>query len=210
MQGSTSSEQEESIRLQFDALSAEYDMVRNAVFGNRQMIGQLDALALTALGISIPLTLAILDRDINSIGAVLVVPILFFAIAFVQLRHERQAVLDSIYVHTRLRPKMNSLLSKVSTEEVSVFEYERFLAENYFPPNLLVQWMITGGRAGISFVAGILVIVISLYLQLVLFNVSWAGYETWLLAIALIALVVDSLFALTTARIFYKFYSEQA
>lgn len=209
MGSNTSRNKEDGIKLQINAVSAEYSMLRSAVFGFRQMIGQLDGLALTALGLSIPLTLTILDRDVNSIGAILLLPILFFAIAFVQLRHERQATLDSTYVHNKLRPKMNDLLSKFSEEEVSVFEYEKFLAETYFPPNFLVQWIITASRAGISIAAGIIITVLCLYLQLVFFKLNWVTYETWLLLIGLIMLVVDLIFAFTTARIFYKFYIQQ-
>ncbi len=134
------------LKLQFDALLAEYKMLRDQVARHRQMQGQLDSLALTALGLSIPLTLIILERSLDSIGAILLLPILFFAIAFTQLRHERQVNLDSIFVDSKLRPEVNKLLSQVSESEVSVFEFENYLSKHYFPPNVLVQWVVTTSR----------------------------------------------------------------
>jgi hypothetical protein len=153
---SSQEDNHENIKLQNEVLLAEYNMLRDAVLSFRQMQGQLDNLALTALGLSIPLILVILERSLDAIGVILFLPMLFFAIAFVQLRHERQINLDSIYVDANLRPQINELLSKVSAQEVSVLEYERFLAAHYFAPNLLTQWVITTSRGGISLAIGLL------------------------------------------------------
>jgi hypothetical protein len=203
-------EERENIKLQFNALLAEYGVLRSAIFGLRQMQGQLDALALTALGLSIPLILVILERSLDAIGSVLFIPILFFAIAFAQLRHERQLALNATYVDINLRSKMNELLSKISMQKVSVLEYEKFLAENYFPPNLFVQWIMTVSRGGISLIVGSGLIVVCLYLQLVLFKSKWGAYETWLLVIDILMLGVNLVVAFPTARIQYNFFKNQA
>ena len=79
-----------AVKLQFDALLADYRMRTDAVERRRQMQGQLDTMTLAGLGLSITLVLAILERSPTDIGVILLLPILFFAIAFVQLRHERQ------------------------------------------------------------------------------------------------------------------------
>jgi type IV secretory pathway VirB2 component (pilin) len=197
------------LKLQFDALLAEYNMLRDQAARFRQMQGQLDSLALTALGLSIPLILVILERSADSIGAVLLLPTLFFAIAFTQLRHERQINLDAIFVDSSLRPKVNSVLSQVSASEVSVFEFESFLSKHFFPPNILVQWVVTTSRGGISIAIGVGVIVVCLYLQLVLFRLKWSAYETWLLLIAILVLVTDLVLGFYIARIHYNFYTKQ-
>jgi hypothetical protein len=203
-------EERENIKLQLNALLAEYGVLRSAIFGLRQMQGQLDALALTALGLSIPLILVILERSLDALGSLLFIPILFFAIAFAQLRHERQLALNATYVDINLRSKMNELLSKISMQKVSVLEYEKFLAENYFPPNLFVQWIMTVSRGGISLIVGSGLIVVCLYLQLVLFKLKWGAYETWLLVIDILMLGVNLVVAFPTARIQYNFFKNQA
>jgi hypothetical protein len=53
----------EGIKLQMGVALAEYNMARDAALAFRQMLGRLDQLALTALGLSIPLMLAILEED---------------------------------------------------------------------------------------------------------------------------------------------------
>jgi type IV secretory pathway VirB2 component (pilin) len=210
MKGELSRDDERTgLKLQFDALLAEYRMLTDNVARHRQMQGQLDNLALTALGLSIPLILVILERSPGSIGAILLIPILFFAIAFNQLRHERQINLDSIYVGSNLRPKVNSLLSQVSVSEVSVFEVQKYRAGHYFPLNLFVQWVVTTSRGGISLGVGIGLIAVCLYLQLVLFKLSWNAYETWLLLIAFLMLAGDLGLGFFIARMHYNFYKKQ-
>jgi hypothetical protein len=198
------------IQLQFDSVLAEYNVLRGQVGNYRQMQGQLDGLALTALGLSIPLILVILERSLDALGSVLLLPILFFAIAFTQLRHERQIQLDSIYVDTNLRPKANRLLSKLSSEEVSVFEWERYLAKHYFSPNLLVQWLVTTSRGGIGLGVGIGIIAVCLYLQFVLLELNWNAYETWLLLVALLIFAGDLVLGFYVARMHYRFYKEHS
>jgi hypothetical protein len=206
---SSKKDNHENIKLLNDVLLAEYNMLRDAVLGFRQMQGQLDNLALTALGLSIPLILVILEQSLDAIGIILFLPMLFFAIAFVQLRHERQINLDSTYVDANLRPRINELLSKVLTQEVSVLEYEKFLAAHYFAPNLLTQWVITTSRGGISLAVGLGLIVMCLYLQLIMFKLSWNAYETWLMIINFTMLVVNVALAFPTARMQYRFYTKQ-
>ena len=197
------------LELQFDALLTEYKMLRDQVAYSRQVQGQLDSLALTALGLSIPLLLVILDQSPDSIGVILLLPILFFAISFNQLRHERQINLDVIYVDSVIRPRANWVLSQVSVSEVSVFGYEDFLSEHYFPPNLVVQWAVTSSRGGIGLGIGIGLIAVCLYLQLVLFGLSWSAYETWLLVIAFLILVGDLGLGFYVARMHYSFYKKK-
>jgi len=197
------------LELQFDALLTEYKMLRDQVAYSRQVQGQLDSLALTALGLSIPLLLVILDQSPDSIGVILLLPILFFAIAFTQLRYERQINLDSIYVDSVIRPRADWVLSQVSVNGVSVFRYENFLSEHYFPPNLVVQWAVTSSRGGIGLGIGIGLIAVCLYLQLVLFRLNWSAYETWLLVIAFLILVGDLGLGFYVARIHYGFYRKK-
>jgi hypothetical protein len=210
MEGELSRDDERmGLKLQFDALLAEYRMLRDQVAYHRQMQGQLDSLTLTALGLSIPLVLVILERDLDAIGAILLLPILFFTIAFIQLRYERQINLDTIYVDSNLRPRANELLSEVTVGKVSVLEFENFLARHYFPPNLLVQWVVTTSQGGIGLGVGIGLIAVCLYLQLVLFRLNWNAYETWLLLIAFLILAGDLGLGFYIARLHYRFYKKK-
>jgi hypothetical protein len=197
------------LKLQFGALLAEYEMLRDQVAYHRQMQGQLNSLTLSALGLSIPLILVILERGLDAIGAILLLPILFFTIVFIQLRYERQINLDSIYIDSKLRPKANKLLSQVSLGEVSVLEFENYLARHYFPPHLLVQWVVTTSQGGIGLGVGIGLIAVCLYLQLVLFKLNWNAYETWLLLIAFLILAGDLGLGFYIARLHYGFYKKK-
>lgn len=92
--------------------------------------------------------------------------------------------------------------------EVSVFEFERYLSGHYFPPNLLVQWIVTTSRGGIGLGVGIGLIAVCLYLQIILFKLNWKAYETWLLLIAFLILAGDLVLGFYIARIHYSFYKK--
>lgn len=195
-------------RLQFEALLAEYKMLRDLVATHRQMQGQLTNMALTGLGFSIPFILVVLDRYLNSIGVILLLPILFFAIAFVQLWHERIIILNVFHVDSNLHPQINALLSQTSKNRVSVFEYERYMFRTW-SPSFLRTWVATvSSQTGISLAIGVGLVVVYLYLQLVLFGLklNWSAYETWLLAVNLLILLGVLGIAFRTARMRYKFY----
>jgi hypothetical protein len=200
------------IKLQFDALLAEYKMLREATASRRQMQGQLDNIALVGLGATVPLVLAILTTNPDSIGAVLLIPILFFAIAFAQIRHERQLILDSMYIDANLRPKANGILSQLSGDDIKVFEYERFLTERSWIPSLVLKWIATASRGGISLVVGTGLIVLHICLVMLL-NLRWNPYQTWLTVMDALVLIGVLLIALFAARISHSYlkitYSER-
>jgi hypothetical protein len=205
------SQEKESVRFEpyFNAILAEYNMVRTQVTNHRQMQGQLDNLTLAALGVSITLILAVLDQNPKDIGVILSLPILFFTMAFAQLRHERQINLDAIYVDSELRPRASKALSPASSDNIPVFEYENYHARHYFPPNLLVQWIVTTSRAGIELGAGVGLIIACAYIQLAIFNYSWNAYQTWLLLVSLLILTADLTLGFYIARLHYNFYKQK-
>jgi hypothetical protein len=201
--------QDTSVKFQFECLLTEYKMVRDAVTRLRQSQGQLDSLALVGLGLSITLLLAILDKNPNVIGSILLLPILFFAIAFAQLRHERLLILNVVYTDGVLRPKIQGLVSQISTtNEVSLFSYETFLAKHGWIPKLSVEWIGVISRAGISTVIGIGVIGIFFYLRLTFSGTRVETYEYWLLVVNLLMLIGNLLIAFFAARIRYEHYSK--
>jgi uncharacterized RDD family membrane protein YckC len=184
-------------------------MVREAVTNLRKAQGQLDSLALVGLGLSITLLLAILDKNPSAIGSVLLIPTLFFAIAFTQLRHERQLTLNAEYADGVLRPRIQSLLSQIPPSEVSLFGYEAFLAKRSWLPRLSLEWIGVISRAGVSLAVGMGLIVIFFYFRLALSGTRFEAYEYWLLFVNLLMLAGDSLIALFVARIRYEYYSKQ-
>ncbi len=193
----------EIAKLQLDAYLAEYKTARDIVERSRVMQGQLDNLALVALGVSIPLVLVIVDRGPTAIGAVLLIPILFFAIVFAQLRHERILYIYATYVDAELKPKINDLLSAVSKSKVLVFESERFLVQRSWAPTLFLQWAATVSRGIIGLTIGLAVVILYLYLRLLLFKSGLYSYEIWLLIINSLILIGNLIIAFFIARIRY-------
>jgi hypothetical protein len=179
-----------AFRFQMDVLLAEYDMVRSEVASYRQMQGNLDNIALVGLGLTIPLVLTILSENASSVGAVLLTPLLFFAIAYTQLRHERTIVVDSQYVHETIRPQAITLLDQLSVQGIRLFEFENFLSGMLEPKSILMQYAVTLTRAAISLGTGVGIILVVMYLQLFALDLDWQSYETVLLIINTIALVV--------------------
>ncbi len=85
----------EALKMQYQTLISEYQVMRESVQNYRSMQGQLDSITLAALGISIPVILTILDRSLTYAGVILLIPILFFAVAFTQLRYERMVTVSA-------------------------------------------------------------------------------------------------------------------
>lgn len=194
----------ESVRLQIDTLLAEYQVLRQAIEKFRDMQGQLDNLALTVVGLSIPLTLAILERSPESVGIILLVPIVLFLISFSQLRHERQIAIDASYIDINLRPKLNQLLSKVSGETVSILEYEAFATKrNPISKNRLFETIAVASRSAISISCGIGLIFLFLYVKLFLTESKWYFYEILLLFVNLTIMAV----VFVVSRFILDFYA---
>jgi hypothetical protein len=200
---------ESGLKYQFDALVAEYSAVMNALAYQKQMQSQLDNVALTALGLSVPLFLVILERNTAAIGAMLSLPILFFAIAFIQLRLDRQISLDTVFLDTVLRPVMDRVLSRLTAEDVTVILREDYLARHYMPSNFFVQWIATMSRASIGLGVGLGIISITIYVQLALLNLTWNSYESWLLLCSFGLLSVNSYIGVYSARLGYNHYTNK-
>lgn len=202
-------EVESGLKYQFDALVAEYSAVMDALVDQKQRQSQLDNVALTALGLSVPMFLVILERNPSAIGAMLSLPILFFAIAFIQLRLDRQISLDTVFLDTVLRPVMDGVLSRLSREEVTVILREDYLASHYMPSNLFVQWIATMSRASIGLGVGLGIVGITLYVQLALLKLNWNTYEGWLLLGSAGLLSVNAYIGVYSAKLGYHHYTNK-
>jgi hypothetical protein len=174
------------------------------------MQGQLDNLALVGLGLSIPLILAILDRAPDAVGAILLMPVLFFGIAFTQLRYERQTILDAIFADSDLRPKIQELVSAVSLGEAKVLEYETFLAQHSWTASRLLDWIATASRAGISLAVAVGLIVVYFYLRSALVGFSLNPYEIWLLVTNCAMLIGDFTIAFFAGRIRHDYLAQRS
>src|SRR5574338_1265128 len=104
----------EALKMQYQTLMSEYQVMRQSVQEYRSIQGQLDSITLAALGVSIPVILTILDRSLEYVGVVLLIPILFFAVAFTQIRYERMVTVAATYVDANLRPQVEQILSELS------------------------------------------------------------------------------------------------
>lgn len=189
----------EAFKMQYQTLLTEYQVMRQSIYDYRSMQGQLDNIALAALGISIPVILTILDRSLNYVGVILLIPILFFAVAFTQLRHERMLMIAALYVDGELRPKIEQLLSKLSKENLTVLQWEGFLSRRSWTDNLFFEWLAICLRAVLGFGAGIGIMGIYAFIRLAQPE-KMVSFEVWLLVINGALLIFDLFIALGIAR----------
>lgn len=179
----------EGIKMQFDTLLAEYNMIRNLVANARQTQSQLDGMTLTALGLSIPLILFIMEQSLDFSGIVLLLPILFFFIVFAQTRYERTIVTHATYVDSILRPNLIKLLSYTKVNQVEILEFEAFLARESSLKSIFLEWIATSSRSVLGFTASIIVMIIYIYLRQAAINPTWQPYEIVLFLINIFLLV---------------------
>ncbi len=189
----------EALKMQYQTLMSEYQVMRQSVQEYRSMQGQLDSITLAALGVSIPLILTILDRSLEYVGVILLIPVLFFAVAFTQIRYERMITIGATYVDANLRPQIEQILSKLSKERLPVLQWERFLAGHNPTNNLLVGWVVLCLRSILAFGTGLGVIGIYAF-----FRISqpqgMQSFEIYLLIVDGLLFFGDLAFALTIAR----------
>ena len=189
----------EAIKLQYQTLMAEYQSMRQSVSDNRSMQGQLDNIALAALGISIPIILTVLDQAAEFLGVILLIPILFFAVTFTQMRHERMLMVAALYIDGELKPRIEEILAKISSEKLLVLQWEGYLSRNSWYRGLFFEWISVCLHSIIGFGAGIGIIGIYAFIRL-----SYSGkiypFEIWLLVINGILFFYDLFAALTIAR----------
>ncbi len=208
MENSPSENTFETTKLQVDVLMEEYHAVRGLVNKHAEWHAQLDALALAGLGASIPLVLVVLDHDPNLVGVVLLLPILFFAIMYAQLRQERLREIGAIYIDAELRPKLTRLLEVISAEKMNVLGYEGYLSRKDWAKTFWLEWLSTLSHSAVSLASGTGLIVLFLYVRLfVATNPTWRGYEVVLLAINGLVLAADLTIAYLVARTRYNYLS---
>jgi hypothetical protein len=145
----------EGLKLRHEALISEYKALRQSIMHHSEMQGQADNIAMLALGGSIPLALALLSQPRDLTPLLLLIPILFFIIAFTQLRHERLLLVTAMYIDEHIRPQTEKLLSSLSTGKAGVFEWEKFLARRTWAPNLFLEWLSVCTRGIIGFASGL-------------------------------------------------------
>lgn len=189
----------EALKLQYQTLMTEYQVMRQSVQEYRSMQGQLDSIALAALGVSIPVILTILDRSLEYVGVLLLIPILFFAIAFTQIRYERMVTVAATYVDTSLRPQIGQILSRLSKESMPVLQWERYLAGQNLTNNLLIGWVVLCLRSILAFGAGLGVVGIYIFIR-ISNPQNMQSFEVYLLIIDGLLLAGDLAFALMIAR----------
>lgn len=188
------------LKMQYDALITEYKMVREHVSSSRQLQGQLDTIALTALGISIPAVWAILSRPTEFAGTILFIPILFFAITFVQLRYERILFLASIYADSELRPGINQLLSSLVSSKVQVLQWEFFLSQGNQPKNLIQATAAILSHTILPFGVALGVVTVYIYSRVFLLG-QISLFEPWLWALNTLMFVSVLVYVFRLAKI---------
>lgn len=189
----------EALKIQYQTLISEYQVMRQSVQDYRSMQGQLDSITLAALGISIPVILTILERSMEYVGVILLIPILFFAVAFTQLRYERMVTIAATYIDANLRPQIEQILSKLSKEKLPVLQWEKYLAGQNITNSLLIGWVALCLRSILSFGTGIGVIGIYAFIRISQPQ-GMQLFEVYLLVVDGILFIGDLAFALMIAR----------
>jgi len=189
----------EALKMQYQTLLAEYQVMRQSISGYRSMQGELDNITLAALGISIPIILTILDRSLDYMGVILLIPILFFAVAFTQLRHERMILVAALYVDGQLRPQIEQILSKLAKENLPVLQWESFLTQQIWTRGVLGEWLAISLRAILGFGAGTGIIGLYAFIRFTQPQ-NIHPFEKWLLIINAILFIVDLVIAFGIAR----------
>jgi len=190
----------EGIKLQYETLMSEYKELASGKANYRQMQSQLDSLSLAGLGVAISLILVVLDRNPQNIGVILLFPTLFYTIAFTQLRHERLLTVAAIYIDAELRPQIEKILSKLLQNEVHVLGHEGFLANRGWAKGFLFEWFATTSRAMVSLAIAVGIAIIYFYVRFVSLPSFWNSYETWLLIVNILMLVVNLAIAFFIAK----------
>jgi hypothetical protein len=198
----------ESVKLQLEISMGEYHELESRKANYRQIQSQLDSLSLAGLGVAISLILVVLDRSLQNIGVILLFPVVFYAVAFTQLRHERLLLISAIYVDTELRPQINKILSQLSKNDVHVLGHEKFMSNQTWAKSFLLEWFATASRAIVGLAIAIGIAVIYFYVRVTTLSVSaWNPYETWLLIVNALMLVSDLVIAFFIARTRYSHMS---
>ncbi len=199
-----------SIELQSQILLEEYKVIREMVAKHSEWQAQLDTLALAGLGGAITLVLAFVNQTETALGVLLLLPIVFFAIAFVQLRHERLMTLSAIYIDCELRPKLEHLTGRLLGEKISILGYERYLARHTWSRGLLLEWFATSTHAALSLVIGLGIIAVHFYMRAVMLpDLALRGYQVWLLVVDILLLTGDLAIAFLIAHIRHKHNKKQ-
>lgn len=183
----------------------EYQELATSKANYRQMQSQLDSLSLAGLGVGISLILVVLDRSPQNIGVILLFPTLFYLIAFTQLRHERLLTVAAIYVDSELRPQIEKTLSALSKNNIHVLGHEKFLSNQSWAKNLLLEWLATASRAIVSLAIAVGIASIYVYVRFTLLTSSWNSYEIILFIVNFLLLAVDMTIAFFIARARYSY-----
>jgi hypothetical protein len=198
----------EGIKLQFETSMSEYHELESRKANYRQIQSQLETLSLAGLGVAISLILVVLDKSPQNIGVILLFPVVFYAVAFTQLRHERLLLVSAIYIDSELRPQLIKILSQLSKQDVHILGHEKFISNHTWAKSFLLEWFATASRAIVSLAIAIGIAIIYLYIRVTTQLVSaWNSYETWLLILNALLLGTDMVIALFIARTRYSHMS---
>lgn len=198
----------DALKLQHQTLLAEYQGMRQSIYDHLSMQGQLDNTTLAALGISIPVILTILDRSLEYMGVILLIPILFFSVTFTQLRHERIITTAAIYIDGQLRPQIEQILLRISKENLPVLQWEEFLTRRSWLKGVFQEWISICLHAVLGLGAGVGIIGIYAFIRLSQLQKMYS-FEIWLLSINGILLIFDLVIALGVARQRQSYYREK-
>lgn len=200
----------EVAKFQVDIMLEEYRVIRDLASKHVEWQTQLDAIALAALGATIPLIFFILESAPDAAGIILLIPVLFFAVMFAQLRHERLLENASFYIDGELRPKLERLLSQRTKEKISVLGYEGYLSRNSWAKNFFLEWLATLSHTVLSFASGIGVIALYIYLRLSQrVSTPWNNVEGWLFGLDGLILLVNLVIAYFVARKRFDYLSRR-
>lgn len=194
--------QVEGLKLHHGTLLAEYNQLRDHIGMLRNVQSQLDHVGLAGLGLAVPLIVFVFEQNIADISAILLLPILFFAVAFTQIRHERHVFNQAFFVDQVLRSRINEILQELEQRKVSVLEYERNLTLTFPVNSLLAHWVGVASQSLISMVAGCGMLLLYVFLRPPV-NVQWSLFAIVLFIVDVLCFFACLVLAFYVARIRY-------
>ena len=108
-------------QLELDLLKEEYKVLKNEIISNLESGRQVMGITVASIGVFIALGKVAVDAGM--VDVFLVVPFLFYALAWTQLRHVFLVLDIGVYLRTQIAPRIRNLLELTVTESVNDFSH---------------------------------------------------------------------------------------
>ena len=107
---------------------AEYSSMRDEILQIQTSINQLVLYALSSVGVAIPIMASLLQNQLWV--SLLIAPLVFSSMAWAYTGYIGMSYRVSIYIHTQIRPGIQSLMEKRYLQHNKIFNWENFARTN--------------------------------------------------------------------------------